>query len=133
MCLVTALTHLRYGFPVIVKASHGGGGRGQRIIHEQNRTDIDAILREARQEAKDSFGVDSVFLEKFLPSPKHIEVQILADKHGNVVHLLERDCTVQRKHQKIVELAPAVSIPEQVRYRMHDAAVRLAKHVRYGR
>lgn len=94
--------------------------------------DIGALLLEARFEAKDSFGVDTVFVEKFLPSPKHIEVQILADKHGNVTHLLERDCTIQRRHQKIIEIAPAVSVSKRMRKKMHDAAVKLAKHIRYG-
>ncbi|KAI1110459.1 pyruvate carboxylase [Nemania sp. NC0429] len=121
----------KYGLPVIIKASHGGGGRGQRVLRGDSSEDFEAILREARLEAKDSFGIDSVFVEKFLPNPKHIEVQILADGHGNVVHLLERDCTIQRKHQKIVEIAPAVSVPFATRKKMHDAAVKLAKHVKY--
>lgn len=102
------------------------------MLHGEASENIGAILHEARSEAKDSFGIDTVFLEKFLPSPKHIEVQILADKHGNVVHLLERDCTIQRKHQKIIEIAPAVSVPYSTRQRMHEAAVQLAKHVKYG-
>ncbi|KAI1654776.1 pyruvate carboxylase [Daldinia decipiens] len=121
----------KHGFPVIIKASHGGGGRGQRILYGDPSEDIANILSEARSEAKDSFGVDAVFVEKFLPSPKHIEVQILADKHGNVAHLLERDCTIQRKHQKIVEFAPAVSVSKETRQKMHDAAVRLSKYVKY--
>ncbi|KAJ8124166.1 hypothetical protein ONZ43_g43 [Nemania bipapillata] len=121
----------RHGFPVIIKASHGGGGRGQRILSGHPSENITAILQEARSEAKDSFGIDSVFVEKFLPSPKHIEVQILADKQGNVIHLLERDCTVQRRHQKIIEIAPAVSVPAALRQKIQSAAVRLAKHVKY--
>ncbi|KAK6866426.1 pyruvate carboxylase-like protein [Apiospora arundinis] len=121
----------RHGFPVIIKASHGGGGRGQRVIHAQNRHNIAHVLREARAEAKDSFGVDTVFVEKFLPSPKHIEVQILADEHGNVAHLLDRDCTIQRKHQKIIEMAPAISISQTLRQKMQDAAVRLARYISY--
>lgn len=103
------------------------------MLHGDSSEDFEAILREARLEAKDSFGIDTVFVEKFLPNPKHIEVQILADKHGNVVHLLERDCTIQRKHQKIIEIAPAVSVPYATRKKMHDAAVKLAKHVKYGK
>ncbi|KAI3318462.1 pyruvate carboxylase [Xylariaceae sp. AK1471] len=121
----------KHGFPVIIKASHGGGGRGQRILSGHRSEDIAAILQEARSEARDSFGVDSVFVEKFLPSPKHIEVQILADKQGNVIHLLERDCTIQRRHQKIIELAPAISVSTTLRQQMQAAAVLLAKHVKY--
>ncbi|KAI1822015.1 pyruvate carboxylase [Xylaria intraflava] len=121
----------RHGFPVIIKASHGGGGRGQRILSGHPSENIAAILQEARSEARDSFGVDSVFVEKFLPSPKHIEVQILADKHGNVIHLLERDCTIQRRHQKIIEMAPAISVSASLRQSMQLAAIRLAKHVKY--
>lgn len=121
----------RNGFPIIIKASHGGGGRGQRVLYGNESQDVATILAEARAEAKDSFGIDTVFVEKFLPSPKHIEVQILADRHGSVTHLLERDCTIQHKHQKIVEIAPAVSVPKITRHNMHAAAVRLATHVKY--
>lgn len=88
-------------------------------------------MAEARAEARDSFGIDTVFVEKFLPSPKHVEVQILADRLGSVTHLPERDCTIQQKHQKIVEIAPAVSVPNVTRHNMRAAAVRLATHVKY--
>ncbi|KAI8952011.1 pyruvate carboxylase [Xylaria longipes] len=121
----------RHGFPILLKASHGGGGRGQRILTGHPSEHPATILDEARSEARDSFGVDSVFAEKFLPSPKHIEVQVLGDKQGNVINLLERDCTIQRKHQKIIEVAPALSIPMAVRQQMQAAAVKLCRHVGY--
>ncbi|KAI0154601.1 pyruvate carboxylase [Xylariaceae sp. FL1272] len=120
-----------HDFPILLKASHGGGGRGQRILTAESADKGSFILEEAKMEARESFGVDGVFAEKFLPSPKHIEVQILGDKQGNVIHLLERDCTIQRKHQKIIELAPAISVSASLRQKMQDAAVKLGRHVEY--
>ena len=94
------------GFPLIVKAAFGGGGRGMRVVDRQ--ADFAGRLEEARREAGAAFGNDAVFLERFVPRARHIEVQILGDRHGNILHLYERDCSVQRRHQKVVEVAPAV-------------------------
>jgi pyruvate carboxylase len=117
------------GYPVIVKAAMGGGGRGMRVVHEG--VQLAARLEEAQGEAKSAFGDASVFLEKFLPRAKHIEVQILADEHGNLLHLYERDCSVQRRHQKVVEVAPAVNLPEAVRSGICAAAVQIAHTAKY--
>jgi pyruvate carboxylase len=117
------------GYPVIVKASMGGGGRGMRVVESADA--LDAALDQARREAGTAFGVPDVFIEKFIRKAKHIEVQILGDKHGNLVHLYERDCSVQRRHQKIVEIAPAPSLDPAVRAAICEAAVELVRHVRY--
>ena len=117
------------GFPVIVKASMGGGGRGMRVVESADA--LDAALDQARREAGAAFGVPDVFIEKFIRKAKHIEVQILGDRHGNLVHLYERDCSVQRRHQKIVEIAPAHNLDPNVRPAICDAAVELGRHVRY--
>jgi pyruvate carboxylase len=117
------------GFPVIVKAAMGGGGRGMRVVHDPEQ--LAARLEEAQGEAKSAFGDASVFLEKYLPRAKHIEVQILADEHGNLLHLYERDCSVQRRHQKVVEVAPAANLPQQVRTEICDAAVALTRKASY--
>ena len=117
------------GFPVIVKAAMGGGGRGMRVVHDPAQ--LAARLEEAQGEAKSAFGDASVFLEKFLPRARHIEVQILADEHGNLLHLYERDCSVQRRHQKVVEVAPALNLPDRVRAEICDAAVKIARQAKY--
>jgi pyruvate carboxylase len=117
------------GYPIIVKASMGGGGRGMRVVHDA--TQLDARLEEAQGEARSTFGDGSVFLEKFLPRARHIEVQILADHHGNLLHLWDRDCSVQRRHQKVVELAPASNLPAGVRTELCEAAVRIARKANY--
>jgi len=117
------------GFPVIVKAAMGGGGRGMRVVHDPEQ--LAARLEEAQGEAKSAFGDASVFLEKYLPRAKHIEVQILADEHGNLLHLYERDCSVQRRHQKVVEVAPATNLPARVRSEICDAAVSLTRQAKY--
>lgn len=117
------------GYPVIVKAAMGGGGRGMRVV--QNSAQLDARLEEAQGEARSAFGDASVFLEKFLPRAKHLEVQILGDEHGNLLHLYERDCSVQRRHQKVVEVAPATNIRAQVRKELCEAAVQLARKANY--
>ena len=112
-----------HGYPIIIKASLGGGGRGMRII--KNHDDIAENLRVAQSEAKTSFGSDEVYVEKYLDRPKHIEVQILADHHGNIVHLYERDCSVQRRHQKLVEVAPSVALSSELREKICAAAVKI--------
>src|ERR1700687_5567118 len=117
------------GYPIIVKASVGGGGRGMRVVYDA--TQLDARLEEAQGEARSAFGDASVFLEKFLPRARHIEVQILADHHGNLLHLWDRDCSVQRRHQKVVELAPAANLPASVRAELCEAAVRIARKANY--
>jgi pyruvate carboxylase len=117
------------GFPLIVKAAFGGGGRGMRVV--QTPDEFGARLEEARREAGASFGNDAVFLERYIPRAKHIEVQILGDKHGNILHLYERDCSVQRRHQKVVEVAPAVNLDPRIRQELADAAVRLAQSAKY--
>ena len=117
------------GYPVMLKASNGGGGRGMRIV--ENAADMDREFKEAVDESKKAFGDDQVFIEKYLRGPKHIEVQILADNYGNVVHLFDRDCSVQRRHQKVVEYAPAFSVPDKARKVIFDSAIRLCKEVGY--
>ena len=117
------------GYPVMLKASNGGGGRGMRIVNCAE--DMPTAYREAFNESKKAFGDDQIFVEKYLRGPKHIEVQVVADNYGNVVHLYDRDCSVQRRHQKVVEYAPAFSIPEVTRKIIFDSAVRLSKMVGY--
>lgn len=119
----------QYGFPIIIKAAFGGGGRGMRVVRDQD-TLKDSFER-ATSEAKSAFGNGTVFVERFLDRPKHIEVQLLGDNQGNVVHLYERDCSVQRRHQKVVELAPAKDLPVDVRDAILNDAVRLASSVKY--
>lgn len=118
-----------YGFPIIIKAAYGGGGRGMRVVRDQES--LKENFERATSEAKSAFGNGTVFVERFLDKPKHIEVQLLGDNHGNIVHLYERDCSVQRRHQKVVEIAPAKDLPTEVRDAMLNDAVRLAKSVGY--
>ncbi len=118
------------GFPLIIKAAFGGGGRGMRVVHKPS--DLADLLDEARAEAGRAFGNPAVFLEKYIPHAKHIEVQIVGDQHGNVVHLHERDCSVQRRHQKVVEIAPSFGLSDAVRIALCDAAVKIAKEIRYN-
>ncbi len=117
------------GFPLIVKASFGGGGRGMRVVTRPE--DLASKLEEAQREALAAFGRREVFLERYIARAKHIEVQVLGDAHGNLVHLWERDCSVQRRHQKLVEVAPAINLPAALRAQICDAAVRLCTSVRY--
>lgn len=117
------------GFPLIIKAAFGGGGRGMRVVESAGA--LRGLLEEAQQEAAAAFGNGAVFLERFIRRPRHIEVQILGDRHGNVIHLYERDCSVQRRHQKVVEVAPAVSLDPALRAGICEAAVRLASSVGY--
>ena len=117
------------GFPIMLKASNGGGGRGMRIVNTME--DLEKDLTKQKIESKKAFGDDKIFIEKYLRAPKHIEVQILGDNYGNVVHLYDRDCSVQRRHQKVVEYAPAFSIPDETRQIIFDSAIRLSKAVGY--
>jgi pyruvate carboxylase len=117
------------GFPLIIKAAFGGGGRGMRVVHRSS--DLAHLLDEAQSEAERAFGNSAVFLEKYIARAKHIEVQILGDQHGNVAHLHERDCSVQRRHQKVIEIAPSCGLDEVVRKELCQAAVTLAQAVKY--
>ena len=117
------------GYPVIVKAALGGGGKGMRVA--ENEAGFDLAFRTAQKETKAAFGDDTMYIEHFVQHPKHIEFQIMADKYGNVVHLGERDCSVQRNHQKMIEESPSVALTPELRRRMGDAAVRAAKAVHY--
>ncbi len=119
----------KIGFPLIIKAAFGGGGRGMRVVREAK--DLEKLLDEAQTEALRSFGNGAVFLEKFVGKAKHIEVQILADKHGHVLHLHERDCSVQRRHQKVIEQAPSYGVKQEIIDGLCEAAVKLAKEVNY--
>ena len=119
----------KIGFPLIIKAAFGGGGRGMRVVREAK--DLDALLDEAQTEAKRAFGNGAVFLEKFVGKAKHIEVQILADKHGHVLHLHERDCSVQRRHQKVIEQAPSYGIDQKIIDALCASAVEIARAVDY--
>ncbi len=118
------------GFPLIIKAAFGGGGRGMRVVEKPSQ--LPGLLAEAQNEALNAFGNAAVFLERYISRAKHIEVQILGDQHGNVVHLFERDCSVQRRYQKVVEVAPAVNLDPKVRKELCDAAVSLAKGIGYN-
>ncbi|WP_339197987.1 pyruvate carboxylase [Solibacillus sp. FSL R5-0449] len=118
-----------YGFPIMIKAALGGGGRGMRLVN--SKEELQSAYERAKSEAKAAFGSDEVYVEKAIIKPKHIEVQIIGDTHGNIVHLYERDCSIQRRHQKVVEIAPSNSISEQLRNDICDAAVKLMKKVGY--
>lgn len=117
------------GYPVMLKAAAGGGGRGMRIV--RSKEEMPDQFRSAKSEAKKAFGIDDIFIEKYLERPKHIEVQILGDNYGNVVHLYERDCSIQRRHQKVVEFTPALSITEEQRQSICADAIKIAKAVNY--
>lgn len=119
----------KHGLPIIFKAAYGGGGRGMRVVRKME--EVTEMFNRATSEAKAAFGNGALFIEKFIERPRHIEVQLLGDKAGNVVHLYERDCSVQRRHQKVVEIAPAPRLATEIRDRMTENAVRLAKHVGY--
>ena len=121
---------VRIGFPVMLKAASGGGGRGMRVI--RNIEDLEKAYPESKREALNAFGDDTVFLEKFIENPKHIEVQIAADNYGNIVHLYERDCSVQRRYQKVVEIAPSYGISDSIRQKLFEYALSIAKAVDYN-
>ncbi|MCF7763893.1 MAG: pyruvate carboxylase [Verrucomicrobia bacterium] len=119
----------KIGFPLIIKAAFGGGGRGMRVVRKES--ELQGLLDEAQAEAGRAFGNPAVFLEKYITRVKHIEVQIIGDRHGNVLHLYERDCSVQRRHQKVIEVAPSYGLPETVISELCEGAVRLAKEIGY--
>jgi acetyl-CoA carboxylase biotin carboxylase subunit len=120
----------KLGFPVLLKAAAGGGGKGMRIV--ATPSEFQSAYRAARSESKSSFGDDRVYLEKFIENPRHIEIQILADHHGNVVSLGERECSIQRRHQKVMEETPSPMVTADLRRRMSDAAVRVVREARYS-
>lgn len=118
------------GYPIMVKASAGGGGRGMRVVTNDN--ELTKAYQEARSEALKAFGDDTVFLEKYVQNPKHIEVQIMADNHGNMVHLFERDCSVQRRFQKVVEIAPCITLSQATKDKLYQYALAICKNVNYN-
>ncbi|WII73067.1 acetyl-CoA carboxylase biotin carboxylase subunit [Bdellovibrio sp. 22V] len=119
----------KIGLPVIIKASAGGGGKGMRVVRKMD--ELESAFRACRSEGQNYFADPTVYIEKFVNDPKHIEIQVFGDKHGNHVHLFERECSVQRRHQKIIEECPSPSVPQDVRLRMGEAAVRAAKQINY--
>ena len=119
----------KIGYPVLIKASAGGGGKGMRIVEKE--TDLEEQMQRAISEARSSFGDGSVFIEKYVSSPRHIEIQVLADKYGNTVHLFERECSIQRRHQKVVEESPSSILTPELRKKMGEAAVMVAKSCNY--
>jgi acetyl-CoA carboxylase biotin carboxylase subunit len=119
----------RIGYPVLIKASAGGGGKGMRVVRAAE--EMENALAAARREAQGAFGDDTVYLEKLIEMPRHVEIQILADSHGNVIHLGERECSIQRRHQKLIEESPSVAVSEELRSRMGEVAVKAAQAVNY--
>jgi len=119
----------KVGYPVMLKASAGGGGKGMRLVHDED--ELISSLKIVRAEAISFFGNGEIYLEKFIANPRHIEVQLMGDKHGNVVHLFERDCSIQRRHQKLIEESPSSAIDEKTRREMGETAIRLAKNIGY--
>ena len=118
------------GYPLMLKAASGGGGRGMRVV--RNAEDLETTFDSARNESLNAFGDDTMFLEKYVEDPKHIEVQIVADRHGNIRHLFERDCSVQRRHQKVVEVAPSFNVSDDVKQALYKYAVSIAEEVSYN-
>ena len=119
----------KIGYPVILKAAAGGGGKGIRVVNTPE--EIETAYNIVKQEAKNAFNDDEIYIEKFVVNPRHVEIQILADEHGNVIHLGERDCSIQRKHQKMIEETPSTAIDDRLRNKMGEAAVRAAKAANY--
>ncbi|MCK4757431.1 MAG: acetyl-CoA carboxylase biotin carboxylase subunit [Thermoplasmata archaeon] len=119
----------RIGFPVLIKATAGGGGKGMKVVDSMG--ELDDAVASARREAKSSFGNDELLLEKYLEGPRHIEFQILADEHGKILHLFERECSIQRRHQKVIEETPSMAIDEELRKKMGEAAILAAKSIGY--
>ncbi|MGG8496919.1 pyruvate carboxylase [Tenacibaculum sp. TC6] len=120
----------RIGYPVMLKAASGGGGRGMRVIRNEN--ELLKAFPEARRESLNAFGDDTVFLEKYVENPKHIEIQIVADAYGNIVHLFERDCSVQRRYQKVIEIAPSIGLSEDIKNKLYKYAIDICKAVDYN-
>ncbi|TRX51176.1 pyruvate carboxylase [Fulvivirga sp. M361] len=120
----------RIGYPVMLKAAAGGGGRGMRVVREEEQ--LTKSYREAKSEAGKAFGNDAIFIEKYIDNPKHLEVQILADNHGNIMHLFERDCSVQRRFQKVVEVAPSIGLKSETREKLYEYALKIARQVKYN-
>jgi acetyl-CoA carboxylase biotin carboxylase subunit len=119
----------KIGYPVLIKATAGGGGKGMRVATDE--ASLQTAVSQAQTEAKAAFGNPGVYLERYIDRPRHVEVQVIADQHGNVVHLHERDCSVQRRHQKLIEESPSPRLPETTRTAMCDAAVRMVKQANY--
>ena len=119
----------KIGYPLLIKAAAGGGGKGMRIVHKSK--DLNEAIKSAQREAKSGFGDERIFIERYLEKSRHIEIQILGDNHGNIVHLGERECSIQRRHQKIIEESPSPRILEEVRKKMGDAAIKLAQKIKY--
>ncbi|WP_019469268.1 pyruvate carboxylase [Staphylococcus cohnii] len=117
------------GYPLMIKATSGGGGKGMRIVRSED--ELEEAFHRAKSEAEKSFGNSEVYIEKYIDNPKHIEVQVIGDEHGNIVHLYERDCSVQRRHQKVVEVAPSVALTDDLRERICDAAIQLMEKIEY--
>ncbi|MDD7886917.1 pyruvate carboxylase [Flavivirga sp. 57AJ16] len=127
----TALSEAeKIGFPIMLKAASGGGGRGMRVIRKEE--ELKSAFNESKREALNAFGDDTVFLEKFVENPKHIEIQIVADNHGNMVHLYERDCSVQRRYQKVIEFAPSYGLKEETKTALYQYAINICKAVDYN-
>ena len=122
-------TAMQIGYPILIKASAGGGGKGMRVVEKE--ADFEEQMQRASSEAKASFGDGAVFIEKYVSSPRHIEIQVLADKYGNTVHLFERECSIQRRHQKVVEESPSAILTPELRKKMGEAAVMVAKSCNY--
>ena len=122
-------TATKLGFPIILKAAHGGGGRGMRVVNDPK--EFESLFEAARRESVTAFGSPEIFVEKYIQRARHIEVQLLGDRHGNLMHLFERDCSVQRRHQKVVEIAPAPNLPTKVRNALCEAALEIGRAVQY--
>ena len=119
----------KIGYPIIIKAATGGGGRGMRVV--KSEADLEESISLTKSESQAAFGDSTLYMEKFLASPRHIEVQVLADKHGNVIHLGERDCSLQRRHQKVIEEAPAKGIPREIKEEIFKKCVQACKEINY--
>ena len=120
---------LEIGYPIMAKASAGGGGRGMRLIHDES--DFDQLFMAASSEALAAFGDGTMYLERFINNPRHIEVQVIGDSHGNAIHIGERDCSLQRRHQKVIEESPAIFLDDETRAKLHDVAVKATKYLKY--
>lgn len=120
---------LEIGYPIMAKASAGGGGRGMRLIHDES--EFDQLFMAASSEALAAFGDGTMYLERFINNPRHIEVQVVGDSHGNAIHIGERDCSLQRRHQKVIEESPAILLNDETRAKLHDVAVKATKYLKY--